>query len=267
MSVRQFGLSNGSTTRQKRFSIDDAFEEETDEAIKVYGATTTCSPVSPGSISNGDSISIRIDPTRWAIDCDSYVTIRFKINYRCVISNVKCAVFGTRRLYYVGSSYETTNNDIFLIRKLFCMWYIVLWGLVACVLLCYSSYRDYHHRFPRLGSPVHVMTPRFELGLGLQTQNRLTTNLPTDWLHGSFCPSSPYSSVFGMGGEGYVVCRWWYRVFQDVSIHLVTFFCSWHVPVFSSLVLSMVRAGFQFDKITGKSLIRLLAPMRFWAAE
>lgn len=37
-----FGASNGNG---KRFSIDDAFEEETDEAIKVYGATGACSPV------------------------------------------------------------------------------------------------------------------------------------------------------------------------------------------------------------------------------
>lgn len=34
-------FSNG----EKRFSIDDAFEEETDEAIKVYGATGDRSPL------------------------------------------------------------------------------------------------------------------------------------------------------------------------------------------------------------------------------
>lgn len=37
-----FGAMN---SNGKRFSIDDAFEEETDEAIKVYGATGVCSPV------------------------------------------------------------------------------------------------------------------------------------------------------------------------------------------------------------------------------
>lgn len=42
-----FGASNGNG---KRFSIDDAFEEETDEAIKVYGSTGACSPARP----NGD---------------------------------------------------------------------------------------------------------------------------------------------------------------------------------------------------------------------
>ncbi|XP_050311858.1 transmembrane protein 134 [Anthonomus grandis grandis] len=37
----QFSRQNG---KQKRFSIDDAFEEETDEAIKVYGATSPTTP-------------------------------------------------------------------------------------------------------------------------------------------------------------------------------------------------------------------------------
>lgn len=37
--TRPFGNSD------KRFSIDDAFEEETDEAIKVYGATGDRSPL------------------------------------------------------------------------------------------------------------------------------------------------------------------------------------------------------------------------------
>jgi hypothetical protein len=43
----QFSLGNGASRQQKRFSIDDAFEEETDEAIRVYGATTQ--PGSPPS--------------------------------------------------------------------------------------------------------------------------------------------------------------------------------------------------------------------------
>uniref|UniRef100_A0A1B6E2C2 Transmembrane protein 134 n=1 Tax=Clastoptera arizonana TaxID=38151 RepID=A0A1B6E2C2_9HEMI len=31
----------------KRFSIDDAFEEEIDDIVKVYGSTTECSPLKP----------------------------------------------------------------------------------------------------------------------------------------------------------------------------------------------------------------------------
>lgn len=39
MTNRHFSSTNGALNgRQKRFSIDDAFEEETDEAIKVYGS-------------------------------------------------------------------------------------------------------------------------------------------------------------------------------------------------------------------------------------
>lgn len=44
MSIH-FGASSGNG---KRFSIDDAFEEETDEAIRVYGSTGPCSPVRSG---------------------------------------------------------------------------------------------------------------------------------------------------------------------------------------------------------------------------
>ncbi|RZC36794.1 DUF872 domain containing protein [Asbolus verrucosus] len=53
----QFSLSN--QRQQKRFSIDDAFEEETDEAIKVYGATTPRSPPS-----GSPQVDVRIDNGR-----------------------------------------------------------------------------------------------------------------------------------------------------------------------------------------------------------
>lgn len=43
-----FGASNGNG---KRFSIDDAFEEETDEAIRVYGSTGASSPVKSSRLS------------------------------------------------------------------------------------------------------------------------------------------------------------------------------------------------------------------------
>lgn len=47
-----FGTSNGNG---KRFSIDDAFEEETDEAIRVYGSTGACSPVKSSRASTESS--------------------------------------------------------------------------------------------------------------------------------------------------------------------------------------------------------------------
>ena len=56
-------------SREKRFTIDDAFEEENDEAIRVYGSTTERSPLKPKNrnIVSEDSIIVRIeDPNRSA---------------------------------------------------------------------------------------------------------------------------------------------------------------------------------------------------------
>lgn len=61
MSSSQFSRQNGN--KQKRFSIDDAFEEETDEAIKVYGTGTHPN----GKLGQGDSISLTIENGRWVI--------------------------------------------------------------------------------------------------------------------------------------------------------------------------------------------------------
>jgi hypothetical protein len=50
---------------RRRFTIEDAFEEETDDAIRVYGSTTERSPLKPKVRNNGtipeDSIVVRID--------------------------------------------------------------------------------------------------------------------------------------------------------------------------------------------------------------
>lgn len=54
------GFTNG---RPKRFSIDDAFEEETDEAIKVYGGNCPRSPTSI-NMGQGDQHSLTIDNGR-----------------------------------------------------------------------------------------------------------------------------------------------------------------------------------------------------------
>nr|CAI5830548.1 unnamed protein product [Callosobruchus analis] len=66
-----FTLTNG---KQKRFSIDDAFEEETDEAIKVYG-TSPRSPVSNPNksiIGEGDHVNINIENGRtYKMSCNA----------------------------------------------------------------------------------------------------------------------------------------------------------------------------------------------------
>lgn len=47
----------------KRFCIDDAFEEETDEAIKVYG-TNINHTTTNGKLGHGDSISFNMENGR-----------------------------------------------------------------------------------------------------------------------------------------------------------------------------------------------------------
>ena len=49
--------------KEKRFSIHDAFEEETDEAIRVYGSTVISTPIRSAKQRSTDDVSIRIqDP-------------------------------------------------------------------------------------------------------------------------------------------------------------------------------------------------------------
>ncbi|CAH0548691.1 unnamed protein product [Brassicogethes aeneus] len=72
--------------RGNRFSIDDAFEEETDEAIKVYGSTCPRSPTSPCSngqehtkvnIENGRGYKVVNDTSR---DSDSLIQDYYECN-------------------------------------------------------------------------------------------------------------------------------------------------------------------------------------------
>ena len=51
------------SANQKRFSIHDAFEEETDEAIKVYGSTVISTPLR-GKTRSTDDVTIRVQDSR-----------------------------------------------------------------------------------------------------------------------------------------------------------------------------------------------------------
>lgn len=54
--------SSNSNNKQTRFSIHDAFEEENDEAIRVYGSTVVSNPIRPPARTPED-VTIRIrDP-------------------------------------------------------------------------------------------------------------------------------------------------------------------------------------------------------------
>lgn len=47
----------------KQFSIDDAFEEDTEESIRVYGSTTDRSPLKPKNrnFAAGDSVTVNVE--------------------------------------------------------------------------------------------------------------------------------------------------------------------------------------------------------------
>jgi hypothetical protein len=65
---------------ERRFTIDDAFEEENDDAIRVYGSTTERSPLKPKNrnVILEDNIIVHIeDPVRIASTVTS-TTPRFK---------------------------------------------------------------------------------------------------------------------------------------------------------------------------------------------
>lgn len=57
-----FRMASGSNNKQTKFSIHDAFEEENDEAIRVYGSTVVSNPVRANTRTT-DDVAIRIrDP-------------------------------------------------------------------------------------------------------------------------------------------------------------------------------------------------------------
>lgn len=54
---------SSSAAKEKRFSIHDAFEEETDEAIRVYGSTVISTPVRAKNRST-DEVTINVQDSR-----------------------------------------------------------------------------------------------------------------------------------------------------------------------------------------------------------
>lgn len=58
--MKQNTVSNGIPAKGSRFTIDDAFEEETDEAIRVYGSTDQNNAQNAGTV-DGDK---KLEPQR-----------------------------------------------------------------------------------------------------------------------------------------------------------------------------------------------------------
>lgn len=65
-TIEKSKMSTQFSSKGKRFSIDDAFEEETDEAIKVYGSTNSRAGngISKNHFGNGDHINVNIENGR-----------------------------------------------------------------------------------------------------------------------------------------------------------------------------------------------------------
>lgn len=66
-------MASGSN-KQTKFSIHDAFEEENDEAIRVYGSTVVSNPVRPKTRTT-DEVAIRIRDPKYVI----YVQLNFGV--------------------------------------------------------------------------------------------------------------------------------------------------------------------------------------------
>lgn len=73
-TVDKSKMSTQFSSKGKRFSIDDAFEEETDEAIKVYGSTNPRSNngITKNHFGNGDHINVNIDNGRYVSQFRSF---------------------------------------------------------------------------------------------------------------------------------------------------------------------------------------------------
>lgn len=60
--------SSNANNKQTRFSIHDAFEEENDEAIRVYGSTVVSNPIRPPARTPED-VTIRIRDPKYVLAC------------------------------------------------------------------------------------------------------------------------------------------------------------------------------------------------------
>lgn len=119
--------NNNKNNKEKRFSIHDAFEEETDEAIRVYGSTVISTPMHAKTRST-DDVAIRVhhDPRTLkytddttsrdsdsliqeygsAVNNDTYTYCwrhpKVRENWRTVLAAVTLLIVGTG-LFVVGA--------------------------------------------------------------------------------------------------------------------------------------------------------------------
>ncbi|EFA04989.1 transmembrane protein 134 [Tribolium castaneum] len=163
----QFSLSN--QRQPKRFSIDDAFEEETDEAIKVYGSTPTPTAGSPQvdvRVDNGRGYKLANDTSRDSdsliqdcydassqdyIDRSCFRHPKVRENWRMVLAAVTLLIIGVGLLTTGTISLAEPNSglqgSVFLLAGFIC--FVPGAYHVVYIYLAAKGKRGYHfHNLP-----------------------------------------------------------------------------------------------------------------------
>ncbi|KAL9906507.1 transmembrane protein 134 [Glossina fuscipes] len=167
-------FSAGRQGKEKRFSIHDAFEEETDEAIRVYGSTVISTPMRSKQRST-DDVSIRIqDPKGYnkynedttSRDSDSLIQEygnistdevstycwrhpKVRENWRTVLAAVTLLLVGTGLFvmgtFAVADPANTSQGVVFFVAGLIC--FIPGAYHVVYIWLAAKGYRgfDFYH--------------------------------------------------------------------------------------------------------------------------
>lgn len=135
------GAGSGSNGKEpsKRFSIHDAFEEETDEVIKVYGSTVISTPMRAKARSP-DDVSIRVHHDQRDSDSliqeygnlsgtgDTYTYCwrhpKVRENWRTVLAAVTLLVIGTGLIamgaYAIAEPHNGSQAAVFFVAGFIC---------------------------------------------------------------------------------------------------------------------------------------------------
>lgn len=133
------GGSNGKEP-SKRFSIHDAFEEETDEVIKVYGSTVISSTPMRAKARSPDDVSIRVHHDQRDSDSliqeygnlsgtgDTYTYCwrhpKVRENWRTVLAAVTLLVIGTGLIamgaYAIAEPHNGSQAAVFFVAGFIC---------------------------------------------------------------------------------------------------------------------------------------------------
>lgn len=128
-TVDKSKMSTQFSSKGKRFSIDDAFEEETDEAIKVYGSTNPRSNngITKNHFGNGDHINVNIDNGRYVSQFRSFPElIPFFFRTYKLANDASRDSDSLIQDYYECSSQENLNQSCFKHPKVRENWRMVL---------------------------------------------------------------------------------------------------------------------------------------------